>query len=125
MDGCAGAGEAVDAAETHVNVRKSCTCVHTLRATSDPHGHRGRLIQNTIRICPNISELGPSFLGKIIGKILGKILRKVIKKIIDKLVGKHLENPYENAEEHPMDYPQGNPQENNMKHLWGNRNKIP
>ena len=39
MDGCVGAGEAADAAETHVNVRKTCTCMHTLRATSDPHGH--------------------------------------------------------------------------------------
>ena len=41
MDGCVGAGEAADAAETHVNVRKTCTCMHTLRATSDPHGHHG------------------------------------------------------------------------------------
>ena len=39
MDGCVGAGEAADAAETHVNVRNTCTCMHTLRATSDPHGH--------------------------------------------------------------------------------------
>ena len=42
MDGCVGAGEAADAAETHVNVRKTCTCMHTLRATSDPQGHHGR-----------------------------------------------------------------------------------
>ena len=42
MDGCVGAGEAADAAETRVNVRKTCTCMHTLRATSDPQGHRGR-----------------------------------------------------------------------------------
>ena len=42
MDGCVGAGEAADAAETHVNVRRTCTCMHTLRATSDPHGHHGR-----------------------------------------------------------------------------------
>ena len=50
MDGCVGAGEAADAAETHVNVRKTCTCMHTLRTTSDPHGHHGRSIQNKIRI---------------------------------------------------------------------------
>ena len=42
MDGCVEAGEAADAAETHVNVRKTCTCMHTLRATSDPQGHHGR-----------------------------------------------------------------------------------
>ena len=41
MDGCVGAGEAADAAETHANVRKPCAGMHTLRATSDPHGHRG------------------------------------------------------------------------------------
>ena len=29
-------------AETHVNVRKTCTCMHTRRATSDPQGHHGR-----------------------------------------------------------------------------------
>ena len=43
MDGCVGAGEAADAAETHVNVRNTCTCMHTLCATSDPHGHDGRV----------------------------------------------------------------------------------
>ena len=44
MDGCVGAGEAADAAETHVNVRNTCTCtcMHTLRATFAPHGHHGR-----------------------------------------------------------------------------------
>ena len=41
MDGCVGAGEAAGAAETHVNVRKTCTCMHTLRATSYSHGHHG------------------------------------------------------------------------------------
>ena len=50
MDGCAGAGEAADAAETHVNVRKTCTCMHTLRATSDPHGHHGQPIRNKTRL---------------------------------------------------------------------------
>ena len=46
MDGCVGAGEAADAAETHVNVRNTCTCMHALRATSDPHGHHGWPMQN-------------------------------------------------------------------------------
>ena len=31
MDGCVGAGEAADAAETHVNVRKTCTCTLDVR----------------------------------------------------------------------------------------------
>ena len=55
MDGCVGAGEAADAAETHVNVRKTCTCMHTQRATSDPQGHRGRA-QSARR--PNKGSLG-------------------------------------------------------------------
>ena len=55
MDGCVGAGEAADAAETHVNVRKTCTCMHTQRATSDPQGHRGRA-QSARR--PNKAFLG-------------------------------------------------------------------
>ena len=42
MDGCVGAGEAADAPETLVNVSKTCTCMHTRRATSDPQGHHGR-----------------------------------------------------------------------------------
>ena len=57
MDGCVGAGEAADAAETHVNVSNKCTCMHTLRATSDPHGHYGRPIQSKIRICPNMVRM--------------------------------------------------------------------
>ena len=71
MDGCVGAGEAADAAETHVNVRKTCTCMHTQRATSDPQGLHGWPIHHTIRIwseygpnmvriCPNMSEYGPN-----------------------------------------------------------------
>merc|ERR1712138_127077 len=56
-NGCVGAGEAADAAETHVNVHKTCTCMHTLRATSDPHGHYGRPIQSKIRICPNMVRM--------------------------------------------------------------------
>ena len=41
MDGCVGAGEAAYTAETRVNVRKTCTCMHKLRVTSGPHGHHG------------------------------------------------------------------------------------
>ena len=55
MDGCVGAGEAADAAETHVNVRKTCTCMHTQRATSNPQGLHGRA-QSARR--PNKAFLG-------------------------------------------------------------------
>ena len=41
MDGFVAAKEVADAAGTHANVCKTCTCMHTLRATSDPHGHHG------------------------------------------------------------------------------------
>ena len=36
------AKEAAGAAQTHVNLGKTCTCMHILRATSDPQGHHGR-----------------------------------------------------------------------------------
>ena len=39
LDGYVAAKEAADTAETHANVCKTCTCMHTLHATSDPHGH--------------------------------------------------------------------------------------
>ena len=42
MDGFVEAKEAAGAAQTHVNLGKTCTCMHILRATSDPQGHRGR-----------------------------------------------------------------------------------
>ena len=39
MDGFVAAKEAADAAETHADVCKTCTCMHTLRETSVPHEH--------------------------------------------------------------------------------------
>ena len=42
MDGFVEAKEAAGAAQTHVNLGKTCTCMHILRATSDPQGHDGR-----------------------------------------------------------------------------------
>ena len=42
MPGFVAAKAAADAAETHANVCKTCTCMHTLRGTSDPHGHLPR-----------------------------------------------------------------------------------
>ena len=42
MDGFVEAKEAAGAAQTHVNLGKTCTCMHILRATSDPQGHHGR-----------------------------------------------------------------------------------
>ncbi len=41
MDGFVEAKEAAGAAQTHVNLGKTCTCMHILRATSDPRGHHG------------------------------------------------------------------------------------
>ena len=41
MDGFVEAKEAAGAAQTHVNLGKTCTCMHILRATSDPQGHHG------------------------------------------------------------------------------------
>ena len=42
MDGFVEAKEAAGAAQTHVNLGKTCTCMHILRATSDPQGHHER-----------------------------------------------------------------------------------
>ena len=36
------AKEAAGAAQTRVNLGKTCTCMHILRATSDPQGHHER-----------------------------------------------------------------------------------
>ena len=42
MDGFVEAKEAAGAAQTHVNLGKTSTCMHILRATSDPQGHHER-----------------------------------------------------------------------------------
>ena len=61
MDGFVEAKEAAGAAQTHVNLGKTCTCMHILHATSDPQGHHE---------------------GKSLRKSLGKHLRKIIGKIV-------------------------------------------
>ena len=50
LDGCVGAGEAADAAETYANVCKTLACVYTLRATFASHQIHG-LAQSAG--CPN------------------------------------------------------------------------
>ena len=40
-DGGVAAQEAAGAAQTPMNLGKTCTCMHILRATSDPQGHHG------------------------------------------------------------------------------------
>ena len=70
MDGCVGAGEAADAAETHVNVRKTCTCMHTLVRCLIPMGimdgpsnmisECGPNIPEYLRSCPNMFKYGPN-----------------------------------------------------------------
>ena len=42
MDGFVEAKEAAGAAQSHVNLCKTCTCMHILRATSDPQRHHER-----------------------------------------------------------------------------------
>ena len=43
MDGFVAAKEAADAAETHATcAKKTCICMHTLCATSDPHEFNGQ-----------------------------------------------------------------------------------
>ena len=41
MDGCVGAGEAADAAETRMDAYEKCACIHIMRKICDPHGGQG------------------------------------------------------------------------------------